>query len=85
MGKNSPSRYRSEGRNAFYRGGRPIDHLPYRSSTDGRARDWLEGWMLEKRDDDIKIKEEAAAAIEDQEKVEEFARLYNLAKEQGLI
>jgi ribosome modulation factor len=84
MGNHSPSRYRRDGRNAFYRGGDARHHVPYPVGSSHRS-DWLEGWLEAERDDQDKMKLEAAAEVEDQEKVEEFARLYNRAKEQGLI
>lgn len=79
-----PSRRRREGREAFSRGGDPDVRNPYRPGT-SYASDWLDGWREAKRDDDIVIKHEQQAALDDIDKVEEFARLYNLAKEQGLI
>jgi hypothetical protein len=79
-----PSRRRREGRNAFYRGGNPMDHNPY-SLTDSDATDWLVGWNEAKREDEAAIAREAQAEIDDYDKVQEFARLFHLAKEQGLI
>jgi hypothetical protein len=80
----SPSRIRRRGREAFFRGGDPELINPYApDSYDRRA--WTEGWEQSKRDDDILIANEAQAELDDFDKVQEFARLYNLAKEQGLI
>jgi hypothetical protein len=87
----SPSHYRREGRNAFCRGVNPADLNPYKATGFGawRGEDWLEGWAEARIDDDRALKEERArqeqADLEDFDKVQEFARLYNLAKEQGLI
>jgi hypothetical protein len=82
------SRLRREGRNAFYRGGNPADHNPY--AGDGafammKAHDWLVGWQEAEREDKEAIAREAAAETEEEAKIEEFARLYNLAKDRGLI
>ncbi|WP_166296868.1 hypothetical protein [Bradyrhizobium sp. 2S1] len=79
-----PSRRRREGRQAFYRGGDPDVHNPYSPGT-YEASDWRDGWREAKKDDDIVIQQERQAEFEDIYKVIEFARLYNLAKEQGLI
>ena len=78
---------RREGRNAFYRGGNPNDHQPYGNGKSGltgdiHAADWLAGWKQAEEADEIAIMHEDLA---DFDKVQEFARLYNLAKEQGLI
>lgn len=84
----SPSHYRREGRNAYYRGGDPEEVCPHKFPnimSQSRRSSWLEGWAQAKADDDIAAKREDAEAIEEDEKVEEFARLYNLAKERGLI
>ncbi|MCK1543337.1 hypothetical protein IVB12_15585 [Bradyrhizobium sp. 179] len=83
----SPSRIRRDGRNAFYRGGNPADHNPYTAGgfQSLKATDWLAGWEQAKREDDDRIAAEIRADQEDFDKVVEFARLYNLAKEQGLI
>jgi hypothetical protein len=83
MGNHSPSRYRREGRNAFIRGDDPRARNPYKGSS--HWQDWLDGWIEAERAGDIAIQNEAAAEVADQEKVEEFARLYNRAKAQGLI
>lgn len=42
----TPSRLRRQGRNAWFRGGDPADHNPYKSGWgwEMRARDWLDGW-----------------------------------------
>jgi ribosome modulation factor len=80
----SPSRYRREGRNAFYRGGNPISVCPYPAGHHG-ANSWLDGWLEAEKEDERRIKDEERADLEDFDKVQEFARLYNLAKEQGLI
>lgn len=49
MGNHSPSRYRREGRNAFYPGGDPESNCQYKSNPYNR-KNWLEGWAEAKRD-----------------------------------
>lgn len=80
----SPSQYRREGRNAFYRGGNPAMLNPY-APTSISSRSWIEGWEQAAREDRDQIALEAAQEAEEEAKLEEFARLYNLAKEKGLI
>ena len=84
MSSRSPSRLRREGREAFFRGGDPADFNPYTLRTPNSDH-WLDGWSEAKKADDLAIAREEQAEIDDIDKVQEFARLYNLAKEQGLI
>jgi hypothetical protein len=82
------ARLRREGREAFYRGGNPADSNPYVGTGPFvmmKAHDWLVGWQEAERNDRDAIAREAAAEAEDEAKLEEFARLYNLAKDRGLI
>lgn len=44
MGNHSPSRYRREGRNAFYPGGDPTSYCPYDYTRFSGRDSWLEGW-----------------------------------------
>jgi hypothetical protein len=85
----SSSHYRREGRNAFYRGGNPTEINPYAKRpglvAESHARDWAAGWLQAAEDDEMAKRREEQAALDDFDKVQEFARLYNLAKEQGLI
>jgi hypothetical protein len=88
----SPSRIRRAGHDAYYRGGNPAAHNPHSGPSlfeQIRSAHWLEGWTEAQIDDECALKEERArqeqADLEDFDKVQEFARLYNLAKEQGLI
>jgi hypothetical protein len=84
----TPSRRRREGRMAFHRGGNPLDYQPYKGcglTSDLHATDWLEGWNQAKSADEIaQINEDRADEIEFS-KLQEFVRLYELAKSQGLI
>jgi ribosome modulation factor len=80
----SPSRLRREGRNAFYRGGTPADHNPYSDGSFHRQH-WFNGWEEAAKEDEVAIAAQEQADLDDYDKVQEFARLYNLAKEQGLI
>jgi ribosome modulation factor len=51
----SPSRYRREGRNAYYRGGDAEERCPYKIGASWIAQfhraDWLEGWEQAKKAD----------------------------------
>lgn len=45
MGNNSPSRFRSEGRNAYYRGGNPEEACQYKGWTrEYHLQDFVAGW-----------------------------------------
>lgn len=82
-------RHRREGREAYYRGGSPDDRNPYADkgglSYDIASADWLTGWReAEAHDEMTRRYEEREKAVED-EKVEEFAHLYGLAKSRGLL
>jgi hypothetical protein len=79
-----PSRLRREGRNAFYRGGDPSTLCRYKPGTSDFLS-WMEGWDQALRDDQDAIVREADAEAEEEAKIEEFARLYNLCKDRGLI
>ncbi len=82
----TPSARRRKGREAFYRGGNPDDSQPYKGTLKRlQAHDWLLGWAEAQRADQIAIAAEIEADRVDSESVHEFARLYNLAKLQGLI
>jgi hypothetical protein len=85
----SPSHYRREGRHAFYRGGNPTDLNPYARrpglTAETHARDWAVGWQQAAEDDEMAKRREAQAELDDFDKVQEFARLFHLAKEQGLL
>lgn len=82
-------RHRREGREAFRRQGNPDDHNPYADkgglSYDIMSADWLAGWREAEAHDEMARKREEREMAEDDEKVEEFARLYNLAKSRGLL
>lgn len=45
----SPSRYRREGRNAFYLGGDAEQACPYLPDTFLHRNDWLDGWKEAER------------------------------------
>jgi hypothetical protein len=85
----SPSRYRRQGRNAFYRGGDPKTLDPYVGkhglTGDLHSRDWLDGWREAEKHDELTKIQKAREAEDEEQKIEEFARLYLLAKERGLI
>lgn len=89
MGHNSPSHYRRLGRNAYSRGVNPDDRNPYRNRgglVDGScSHSWREGWDEEKRVDEAQILLEQAAEQKEEEEIEEFARLYRIAKDRGLL
>lgn len=42
----TPSNRRRKGRIAYYRGGKPEDHNPYKTGwmAESKAADWLDGW-----------------------------------------
>ncbi len=82
----SPSDHRRAGYNAFYRGGDAHALCPFKGTWSiHKKADWLEGWAkAAKADRDREIEQEAADEAE-RDKVVEFARLYNLAKADGLI
>ena len=74
----TPSRRRREGRIAFYRGGNPSDHNPYKDPY--KASDWLDGWneaeatdMTDRHDNeqDHRKLEAVARAIWDIRRVDE--------------
>jgi hypothetical protein len=85
----SPSRYRREGREAFFRGGDPTERNPYANkgglTADMHSRDWLDGWQQATEADEMAKAREEREALDEDEKIEEFARLYNLLKQKGLI
>lgn len=89
MGSNSPSHYRREGRNAFHRHGNPAEYNPYADklgyTAEMHSSDWLEGWREAAQHDELAKAQEARDAVTEEEKIEEFARLYLAAKERGLI
>lgn len=85
----TPSHRRREGRKAYIRGANPVDRNPYAGKTglsaDLNSADWLAGWReAETHDELARLREEAAAEAEE-EQITEFVRLYNIAKDRGLI
>ena len=79
----TPSRRRREGREAYYRGGDPGTSNPYVDC--GYAADWLRGWYEGERDDLVAQQQNEQVAAEEEAKLDEFVRLYQLARERGLI
>lgn len=66
----SPSRLRREGRDAYYRGGNPAAHNPYKATGFGawKGEDWLAGWDEGERHDQIAQQREIEAETEERPK-----------------
>lgn len=56
----TPSKRRRKGREAYYRGGNPLELNPYRDPY--HMIDWREGWDRAQREDEISETEERALA-----------------------
>ena len=65
----TPSKRRRKGRNAYYRGGNPDYHCPYKTGFmwEAKAADWMAGWKeaeASDRTDEDDASEDACAELE---------------------